>query len=92
MEQVPSIDSAALTEATVDALCRMNLPLSKLRRRCYDGASSMKAVRSGVAKRILDKESRAIYTHCYRHSINLAVNDSFKMSKPIKAAWKQHMR
>ena len=86
MYQVPSIDASTLTEATVDALCRMNLPLSKLRGQCYDGASSMKGVRSGVAKRILDKESRAIYTHCYGHSINLAVNDALKISKPIKAA------
>ena len=31
MYQVPSIDAATLTEATIDALCRMNLPLSKLR-------------------------------------------------------------
>ena len=86
MYQVPSIDTATLTEATIDALCRMNLPLSKLRGQCYDRASSMKGVRSGVAKGILHKESRAIYTHCYGHSINLAVNDALKVSKPIRAA------
>ena len=50
MYQVPSIDAATLTEATLDALCRMNLPLSKLHGQCYNGASSMKGVRSGVAK------------------------------------------
>ena len=50
MYQVPSIDATTLTEATIDALCRMNLPLSKLCGQCYDGASSMKAVQSGVAK------------------------------------------
>ena len=27
-----------------------------------------------------------MYTHCYGHSINLAVNDALKLSKPIKAA------
>ena len=31
MYQVFSIDAATLTETTKDALCRMNLPLSKLR-------------------------------------------------------------
>jgi len=44
MYQVPSIDAATLTETTKDALCRMNLPLSKLRGQCYDGASSMRGV------------------------------------------------
>ena len=42
MYQLPSINAATLTEATLDALCRMNLPLSKLRGQCYNGASSMK--------------------------------------------------
>lgn len=42
MYQVPSITAATLTEATEDALCRMNLPLTKLRGQCYDGAGSMK--------------------------------------------------
>ena len=69
MYQVPSIDAVTLTEATVDVHCRMNLPLPKLRGQCYVGPSSMKGVRPGVAKRILDKESRAVYTHCYGHSI-----------------------
>ena len=86
MYQVPSIDAVTLTDTTKDALCRMNLPLSKLRGQCYDGASSMRGMRSGVAKQILDIESRALYTHCYGHSINLAVNDALKLSKPIKAA------
>lgn len=49
---VPSIDAATLTIAAKDALCRMNLPLSKLRGQCYDGASAMSGAKSGVAKRI----------------------------------------
>ena len=57
MHKVPSIDAATLTEATLDALCRMNLPLSILCGQCYDGASSMKGLQSSVAKRILNKES-----------------------------------
>ena len=44
----------------------------------------MRGIRSGVAKRILDEEPRAVYTHCYGHSINLAMNDSIKACKPVK--------
>lgn len=36
----------------------------------YDGASTMKGPRSGVAKQLLEEEPKAIYTHCYGHSLN----------------------
>lgn len=84
--KVPSIDAATLTSVAKDALCRLNVPLSKLRGQCYDGASSMRGARSGVAKRIMDDEPRAVYIHCYGHSVNLAVNDAVKLSAPIKKA------
>jgi len=84
--KVPSIDAATLTSVAKDALCRLNVPLSKLRGQCYDGASSMRGARSGVAKRIMEDEPRAVYIHCYGHSINLAVNDAIKLSLPIRKA------
>ena len=84
--QVPSIDAETLTAAAKDALCRMNLPLSKVRGQCYDGASAMSGAKSGVAKRIQDEEPRAVYTHCYGHSINLATCDAVKQSRLIKSA------
>ena len=86
MYQVPSIDAETLTSAAKDTLCRMNLPLSKLRGQCYDGASAMSGAKSGVVKRIQDEEPRAVYTHCYGHSINLATCDAVKQSRPIKTA------
>lgn len=46
----------------------------------------MSGAKSGVAKRISDEEPRAVYTHCYGHSINLAACDAIKQSKPIKCA------
>ena len=79
--QVPSIDSNTLTSVVKDSLCRINVQPSKLRGQCYDGASAMRGARSGVAKQILDLERRAVYTHCYGHSINLAVNDAMKLCK-----------
>ena len=48
----------------------------------------MRGIRSGVAKRILDEEPRAVYTHCYSHSINLAMNDAIKACKPVKNSLK----
>ena len=86
MYHVPTIDAETLTKAAKDTLCRMNLPLSKLRGQCYDGASAMSGSKSGVAKRIQTEEPRAVYTHCYGHSVSLATCDAVKQSKPIKSA------
>ena len=39
--QVPSIDFSTLTKVSKDALCRHNIPLSKLWDWCYTGASAI---------------------------------------------------
>lgn len=48
--------------------------------------STMSGLKSGVAKRIMDEEPRAVFTHCYCHSLNLAVGDSVKKSQLLKSA------
>eukprot|EP00731_Ephydatia_muelleri_P026423 Em0018g523a len=70
---VDSTDATTLVSVVKDAMVQMNLPMSKLRGQCYDGASVMSGIRSGVAKQIADIEPRAIFTHCYDHALNLAV-------------------
>ena len=61
-----------------DVLLRMNLSITNCRGQCYDGASNMSGIRTGVATRINALESRALYTHCYGHALNLAVLDTLK--------------
>lgn len=48
MYQVPGIVFETLTRVAKDALCRCNLPLSKLSGQCYDGASAIRGAKSGV--------------------------------------------
>ena len=36
----------------------------------------MSGTKNGVAKLISEEEPRAVFTHCYGHSLNLAVGDS----------------
>ena len=83
---VPSIDSSMLVSIIKDTLVRMNLSLSKLRGQCYDGASNMRGVRNGVAKQLQDVESRAIYIHCYGHSLSLAASDAIQHCKLMKTS------
>ena len=84
--QVPSTDAETLTTTIKDTLTRLNLPLAKIRGQCYDGASAMSGSKSGVAKRIQDLEPRAVYTHCYGHSLNLAASDTMKSSELMRNA------
>ena len=67
-----------------DVLLRMNLSITNCRGQCYDGASNMSGIRTGVATRINALESRALYTHCYGHALNLAVQDTLKSIKVME--------
>ena len=46
----------------------------------------MSGSRSGLAKRVQDVGPRAVYTHCYSHSLNLAASDSISKSKFMESA------
>ena len=46
----------------------------------------MSGSRSGVATCILQEEPRALYTHCYGHSLNLACSDTIKECRLMRNA------
>ena len=82
--KVDNILANTIVSVIKDSLIRMNLSLSKCRGQCYDGASVMTGVRNGVAKQISNEESRAVFSHCYGHALNLAVGDTIKQIKVLK--------
>ena len=84
--QVDTIDADCLLSAIRDVLLQMNMKLVQCCGQCYDGASNMSGTRGGVARKIVDEESRALYTHCYGHALNLAVSDTVKKSQLCKDA------
>ena len=86
LNKVDSIDSDTLTTSIEDCLLRMNLSVNNCRGQCYDGASNMSGCKNGVAKQFSDKETKAIYTHCNGHTLNLAVGDTVKKSKIMRDA------
>ena len=74
--------SAEFIFSTIKAvLLRMNLRIENCRGQCYDGASNMSGVKSGVAVKITQIEHRALYTHCYGHALNLSAQDTVKQVK-----------
>ena len=84
--QVESIEAERLYRVISDVLLRLNLAVSKVRGQCYDGASAMSGAKSGVAARVRADEPRAVFTHCYGHSLNLACADTIRQSKLMRDA------
>ena len=80
------IHSDTLVKVIKDVLQRLNLSQNKVRGQCYDGASTMAGVKSGVSTKFLSEEPRALYTHCYGHALNLACADTVKQCKLIRDA------
>ena len=83
---IPTANSDTLVAVIKDALLHMNLSLANCRGQCYDGAAVMKGVRNGVSSRILAEQPKALYTHCYWHSLNLACQDMVREVKCVRDA------
>ena len=77
-------DAQSIANVIQDAFLRFQLSFSKLRGQCYDGCSTMAGAKAGVAARIEQIESRAVFTHCYGHALNLAVADTIKGLPALK--------
>ena len=82
--EVDSIEASTLIKVLKDCLLRLNIPMSKVRGQCYDGASNMSGIRQGVATVIQQEQSNAFFTHCYGHSLNLATSDMVKGCTTMK--------
>ena len=61
LDLAASITAAALLAIVENSILRLNLKLQHCRSQCYDAASVMRGMRSGLAKSVTDKEPRAIY-------------------------------
>ena len=84
LKDMSSTDADSIVRELKDVLLRMRLKLEKCRGKCYDGCSTMPGAKCGVAVQIKNEESRALYTHCYAHSIILAVGDTMKSCSVLR--------
>lgn len=84
LRDVKSTDAETLSAELKDVLVRLNLSPSKMRGQCYDGASCMAGMKSGVAARLSSEEPRAVYTHCYGHALSVTCSDAIKQCKVMK--------
>ena len=42
----------------------------------FDGAATMAGIKSGVAKRFIEKIPHAVFVHCYAHKLKISLQDA----------------
>ena len=82
--ETETTEASMLLRVIHDTMTRLNISITKLRGQCYDGASSMAGSRKGVAVKLMEEEPRALFTHCYGHSLNLACSDTIRQCKLMR--------
>ncbi|CAH1111841.1 unnamed protein product [Psylliodes chrysocephalus] len=77
-----STTAEAITDTLFQELTNMGLSLEKLRGQGYDGTANMSGAFKGVQALIRKEQPLALYryTHCFKHSLNLAVCKSCDLS------------
>ncbi|XP_025265106.1 zinc finger MYM-type protein 1-like [Camponotus floridanus] len=73
-----STKAETLFQIVQDVFLRFNLPLTKLRGQCYDGAANVSGKITGLQTRLREIEPRALYVHCNAHNLNLVVQDAME--------------
>ncbi|XP_050062008.1 zinc finger MYM-type protein 1-like [Aphis gossypii] len=66
-------DAYTLSQEILNIAVHNKLDIQKCVAQCYDGASVMSGLFSGVQKRIVDIVPHAIYIHCHAHRLNLCL-------------------
>ena len=84
--QISDTSADTVVKVIKDTLIRMTLSIKRSRGHCYDGAETMAGAIRGVAAQIISEEPRALFTHCYGHSLNLAASDSVMKCKVVTDA------
>jgi hypothetical protein len=83
---VTATDGNSLATMILDALLRLNLPLSNLRGQAYDGGSNMAGRLNGVQAVISGKQPLALFVHCLMHAGNLVAADCIEASPLVRDA------
>ncbi|CAF1035837.1 unnamed protein product [Adineta ricciae] len=72
-------DAQSLTDEIVKFLSSINVDLQNCIAMCFDGASVLSGIHSGVQALLRQQFiPRAIYVHCYAHKLNLVICDVTK--------------
>ena len=73
-----------IAAAVKDVILRLGVSIEDAKGQCYDGCSTMTGVRNGVTAIIKRDNPKCLLTHCYCHTLNLAVGDTVKSVPLLK--------
>nr|XP_047129330.1 52 kDa repressor of the inhibitor of the protein kinase-like [Hydra vulgaris] len=65
-----------LFNVLLNCVSNLNLDIKNCRGQGYDGASSVSGYINGLSAQVLNLNSKALYTHCHSHRLNLSVCES----------------
>ncbi|XP_065667641.1 52 kDa repressor of the inhibitor of the protein kinase-like [Hydra vulgaris] len=65
-----------LLNVLLNCVSNLNLDIKNCRGQGYDGASSVSGYINGLSAQVLNISSKALYTHCHSHRLNLSVCES----------------
>lgn len=70
-----------LANTIISTLTGLGINLKYFRGQGYDGAANMRSFFRGVKAIIMQKQPKAIFTHCFAHCLNLCLNDASKVQQ-----------
>ncbi|CAB3985113.1 zinc finger MYM-type 1-like [Paramuricea clavata] len=73
---VDQTTSEMLFETLCAVLKSHDIDVTRLRGQCYDGASNVSGIRTGLQARIKEISPSALFVHCYAHVLNLVIVDA----------------
>jgi hypothetical protein len=74
----------ALLHTISDKLKNCGIAISNLQGQCYDGASNVSGIYTGLQAHVKELSSSALYTHCYAHVLNLVIVDTMTKNKTAR--------
>ena len=80
-------DGESLFNLMKTALVSAGLCIADVRAQCYDGATNMRGLYSGVAARFKQENPLSFYVHCYAHVLNLCIVDACSSVAVIRNAF-----
>ena len=69
----------ALSETLLGAISELKIDINDCKRQGYDEAASVSVSKNGKAAHIVNKNPKAIYTHCFSHRLNLSICKACKI-------------
>lgn len=70
-----------IVKALMNTIKLMEINIENACDQCYDETAIMSGSKNSVATQIKTMDSKCLFTHCYGHVLNLAINDIIKKVK-----------